>query len=578
MKKSTNVKLTGLLCAATILASGAANAQVQAGKGYLSGSLESNTVWYVPDKAIYNEFTNPFPDNRIGSNNYLKFDYSVGKFKAGLQFELYAPALQGYVQGPLGQTVLGPKEIYGFHGGKITGKYVSWVDDNFSVIVGDFFEQYGSGLILRSYEDRALGFNNSIEGVRITYNYSDILGVKAMVGRPRLYMDYVDSWLYGADLSLAISSLVGMENGYLAIEGSYLSQYDRGRIYYRTEDGQPIVSSNMDAWSARLAFEMAGFNLRFEYAGKSPDAYNTGLEYEALKGSAQLLELGYSGHGWGVALAARNYKHMQMKLIEPAQGDNFDIGNVLNYIPSLTRIYTYSLANLDPYMIKPEYDETAGQLDVFYNVPRRTSFGGRYGMKFHVNAALAYWATSHFNSDKKAFANFDASLDVEKQWTKKWKTTFMFAFQRMRGQMATSGMLPEGPLMNRYTVVADILHKFDSRNALRLELQYLAAPFVYNYVNGVRTDKVNDERNKGDWWAVTAEYSFAPSFSVFAGDMYNYQTEKVHYYNVGVSYTKGSSRLALSYGRNRAGFICSGGVCRQIPGYTGVSLNFTSSF
>ncbi len=576
MKKSTNVKLTGFLCAATILASGAANAQIQAGKGYLSGSLESNTVWYVPDKAIYNDFLNPFPENRIGSNNYLKFDYSVGKFKAGLQFELYAPALQGYVQGLKGETANGT-EIYGFHGGKITGKYISWVDDNFSVIVGDFFEQYGSGLILRSYEDRALGFNNSIEGVRITYNYSDILGVKAMAGRPRLYMDYADSWLYGADLSLAISSLVGMENGYLAIEGSYLSQYDSGRSIYKAEDGRSVVSNNMDAWSARLAFEMAGFNLRFEYAGKSPDAYNTGLEYEPLRGSAQLLELGYSGHGWGVALAARNYRHMQMKLIEPAQGNNLDIGNVLNYIPSLTRIYTYSLANLDHYMIKPEYDETAGQLDVFYNVPRRTSFGGRYGMKFHVNAALAYWATEHFNSDKKAFANLDASLDVEKQWTKKWKTTFMFAFQRMRGTQATSGMLPEGPLMNRYTIVADILHKFDSRNALRLELQYLAAPFVYSNVNGVQT-KVNDVKNQGDWWAVTAEYSFAPRFSVFAGDMYNYQTEKVHYYNAGVSYTKGSSRLALSYGRNRAGFICSGGVCRQIPGYTGATLTFTSSF
>ncbi len=576
MKKSTNVKLTGLLCAATILASGAANAQIQAGKGYLSGSLESNTVWYVPDEAIYDNFLNRFPENRIGSNNYLKFDYSVGKFKAGLQFELYAPALQGYVQGRQGMTASGT-EIYGLHGGKITGKYVSWTDDNFSVIVGDFFEQYGSGMILRSYEDRALGFNNSIEGVRITYNSSDILGAKAMVGRPRLYMDYADTWLYGADLSLAISSLVGMENGYLALEGSYLSQYDSGRSIYKTEDGLPIVSNNMDAWSARLAFEMAGFNLRFEYAGKSPDAYNTGEAWEPLRGSAQLLELGYSGHGWGVAFAARNYQHMQMKLIEPDKNNYLEIGNVLNYLPSLTRIYTYSLANLDPYMIKPEYDETAAQLDVFYNVPRRTSFGGRYGMKFHVNAALAYWATEHFNSDEKAFANLDASLDVEKQWTKKWKTTFMFAFQRMRGTQATSGMLPEGPLMNRYTVVADILHKFDSRNALRLELQYLAAPFVYDNVGGVQT-KVNDVKNKGDWWAVTAEYSFAPRFSVFAGDMYNYQTEKVHYYNAGVSYTKGSSRLALSYGRNRAGFICSGGVCRQIPGYTGVTLNFTSSF
>ena len=53
--------------------------------------------------------------------------------------------------------------------------------------VGDIFDQFGSGLIFRSFEDRQLGFNNSIEGVQGIYRFGDYVEVKGMYGRPRLY-------------------------------------------------------------------------------------------------------------------------------------------------------------------------------------------------------------------------------------------------------------------------------------------------------------------------------------------------------------------------------------------------------
>ena len=46
----------------------------------------------------------------------------------------------------------------------------------------------------------------------------------------------------------------------------------------------------------------------------------------------------------------------------------------------------------------------------------------------------------------------------------------------------------------------------------------------------------------------------------------------------GVRYTKGRTRLAAGYGRYKDGFICSGGVCRQIPQYTGANFSITTSF
>ena len=87
---------------------------------------------------------------------------------------------------------------------------------------------------------------------------------------------------------------------------------------------------------------------------------------------------------------------------------------------------------------------------------------------------------------------------------------------------------------------------------------------------------------EGDWVAALVEFNLAPHWSIYASDMYNIGRDglgtKKNYYNAGFSYTYNRTRIQLSYGRNRAGYICSGGVCRYQPEYTGFNLAITSSF
>ena len=565
MKISTKVKTTGIFCAAALLAAGVANAQEPTNKGQLSGSFETNTIWYMPDKYTYNA-ANPLPNDRIGSNNYLKLDYSVGKFSAGLQGELYAPVLQGYDSA--------------LKGAQITHKYAKWTDNNFEIQVGDFYDQYGSGMIFRAYEDRALGINTGLEGVRAAVNVGDFFSLSAMMGRPRYYMDYLPVWLRGADASLSLSSLFGFTSQYLALEGSYLSQYDETRTTVKGEDGKPLVPANMNAWSARLVYEVAGFSLRAELVGKSPSVYSMQGTDQVKFGRGQLLELGYSGYGWGISLTGRNLYFMDMKMINDTQYSG--LANQLNYTPALTRQYTYSLANLDPYSVHA-MGERAAQMDIYYNIRRGSALGGRYGTKLHLNGSITYEsAAAIYNTIGKAgnamhFAYLDASFDLEKQWNKKFKTTILLAFQRMNTEL--NAKIP----VNRYIAVFDGLYKLTSRQSLRLELQYLYSPFAMqesiNPSTGMPEYSVfDDKKNRGSWWAASLEYSFAPRFSIFVSDMYNFESEKVHYYSVGMSYTKGNTRIGLTYGRNREGYVCSGGVCRQMPGYTGINLSLTTSF
>ena len=109
--------------------------------------------------------------------------------------------------------------------------------------------------------------------------------------------------------------------------------------------------------------------------------------------------------------------------------------------------------------------------------------------------------------------------------------------------------------------VADLLYKFTPSLSTRLELQYLTT--------------YEDQK---DWMAALVEVNFAPSWSIYASDMYNHGGTGLNYYNAGFAYTQSRTRVAMSYGRYKAGKLCSGGVCRSIPAYTGFNLSVTTSF
>ena len=61
-------KLFGLALA--LLATLAVSAQVRVGEGQLSGSFESNSIYYQDDSGLGAAGT--APDDRFGSNNYMK--------------------------------------------------------------------------------------------------------------------------------------------------------------------------------------------------------------------------------------------------------------------------------------------------------------------------------------------------------------------------------------------------------------------------------------------------------------------------------------------------------------------------
>ncbi|WP_296002121.1 DUF6029 family protein [uncultured Alistipes sp.] len=534
--------LTLLLAAGCTVA---AQAQIRLGDGQLTGSFETNTIYYVDDNGLGE--AGKAPKDHFGSNNYLKADYTYGRFSAGLQADAYLPALQGY---EIGQQPGGHK----FY---LSSKYIQWQDKNFSVLVGDIFDQFGNGLIYRSYEDRQLGFNNSVEGIRGIYRFGSFVELKGLYGRPRLYTDYTDSWVRGADLKISIADIAKASELQLTIEGSYVNRYeglDKDEYVDFAELG--LTNPNLNMYSGRLNLDWKGLSLRGEYAVKSTDLSSLN-QTEAMKGHASLVELGYYYKGFSFSGQFRELDHMGTLLSLYGNGT----GNTLNYLPALTRQYTYMLANLNPYQVNVE-GEIGGQVDVYYTW-RNPSNRHRY-WNFHANYSTFYTRnlSQTASSDRHELLWRDANFDIERQWNRTWKTTILYSFQEWNPY---HGAKHRTYVSNIF--VADVTCKISKKSSLRAEVQYL----------------LSDEY-EGDWVAGLLEYNLAPRWSIFFQDMYNLDAtaannyEKINYYSGGFSYTKSRTRIQLSYGRNRAGYICSGGVCRYSPAYTGVNLAITSSF
>lgn len=537
--------------------------------GYVTGSLESNNNVYVED-ASNNFYPTTQPQlkdgNIFASNDYLKVDYYKGRLSAGLQMEGYFPTQVGY---PISENKL-----------SLSNLYVTWKDRSYSVTAGTFYDQFGSGLLFRSWEDRMLGLNNALLGARATYGWEDKIAFKAFWGIPRLgkvadnnaMMGYQGSFfglgltdvhVAGADLSVSLSRLIGMDNVSLAVEASVLNKHEA------VSDALAAAGHKSDniGWSGRLNMDYDGFFFKGEYvdAGNQiMDATSAMYGRKPDRGNAQLVEFGYNGNGLGLTFTGRRMERMNQKIYayagtEPGYASAV---NMLSYRPAMSTQYTYMLMTLNPYSPEigdkvPKAGEIGGQVDAFYNFRRGTRIGGKRGMKVHANFSTWYALNQKGGTEGSEYLLRDFSFDIEKQWTKKFKSVLMYSMQDNSQESMTSG----NRIGRAHIVVADLLYKWTTKLSSRLELQYLSS-----------------KEDQKDWMAGLLEVNFAPHWSVYASDMWNHGDTKMHYYNAGVSFSMSHIRVAAGYGRYRAGYICSGGVCRNIPAYTGANLSLTASF
>lgn len=528
--------------------------------GTLTGGVESFSQWYNDDKEL-----GKFPeDEHFRSNNYIKLDYNYKNWFAGIQVESYAPMPVLNFSPELDDT-------------GVATYYLQYKTNKFEATAGYFYEQFGSGLILRAWEDRQLGLNNALRGARVKYNPTDYLSFTALYGRQREGFKVSEGDIFGFNSEIDLTNALNLDSSSLAVGLSYVGRKQETTVV------DPQFDDLTNAFSARLDYSGDSFYSSLEYITKSEDVIVNSERYIedfVEKGNALLVNFGYSKKGFGVDATLRRLENMNFFSDRQASGNVFN-ENIVNYLPALTKQHDYLLTNIYVYQAQPAYSvpdpsllkfgEIGGQIDLFYKVKKGTALGGKTGMKVAINAA--YWAglkgqfsftdfdaeTDFFGFGKKYFSEF--SLEVRKKWNSKWRSIFYYVNQYYNQRF----IVDQRGVVESNIGVAETTYKIDSKKSVRLELQHLWT----------------DDDLK-DWAGATLEFNVTPRLSFYVNDIYNYgnddEDEQLHYYNIGGSFAKGAHRIALNYGRQRGGLVCVGGVCRFVPESTGLTISLLSAF
>ena len=512
--------------------------------------------------SIQTDMLLPQNDNQAGitkgsddfvNNTYVELGASFKQFDAGLRLE--------YLQHPL------PGFEADIKGWGVPHYYLRWQTKHVELTAGTFYEQFGSGFVLRTYEERSLGIDNSLLGGRVKANPLPGVFVKALAGKQRRYWELNPGWLGGADLELNIEQwLPAMQahDQYLMLGVSVVNKNEPDEVVMVDANHRLKLPSNVLAYDVRARWQHGAFNVLAEYAQKAqdPEADN-GYIYR--NGYVAMLSGSYSKRGLSMLLQAKRSVNMGFRTRRSMVGTS----SFVNHLPAFTYEHTYALPAVYPYATQPG-GEWAYQAALGYKLKKGTALGGRYGTTLKLNFSHVHGIARNEQGGKgtdgygSAFWAWgdetyyqDLNLQMEKRWCPALKTTLMYMNQRYNKTVVEG----KGGMINANIFVADVDWTMSPRTALRTEAQYM---------------RTKDD--DGDWLFGLLELSLAPSWMFTVSDMYNSGSTRTHYYQALVTFNHGAHRLQVGYGRTKDGYNCSGGVCRYVPATKGATLSYSYNF
>lgn len=518
--------------------------------GTLSGSLQAQGNFFQED-SIIGAFGTPQYDHQLyGADAWLNLNYSNWSFDVGVRFDLFNNS-----------NLLNPQDSYTDEG--LGRWYVHKNIDKLDISVGYLYDQIGSGVIFRAFEERPLLIDNALLGARLQYELTPDLNIKVFTGRQKRQFEVYDPIVKGLNL----------EGYWAGKEGSNVSLAQGIGIVSRTFDDatmNQIVNTiatytptdsiapkyNSYAFTIYNTLTAGNFVLYLETAYKTHDVFfdpfaeklnwngSTSLgKLVNRSGNLVYATLSYADKGLGITLEGKrteNFSFRTTPFVTLNQG-------LLNFLPPMSRINTYRLTARYNAATQ-ELGEQAAQLDIRYSPNRTWNFGINGSYIDDLDGNLLY---------REIFT--EISYRYERTWS------LLGGVQLQRYNQDVYEGKPDVPLVKTFVPYTEFLYKFNRSKALRLEAQYM-----------------NTEQDFGSWLFGLAEFSIAPHWTFTVSDMYNVKPKKtkddIHYPRFDVFYTLGANRFSLSYIKQVEGVVCTGGICRLEPAFSGVRLTVNSLF
>ena len=539
--------------------------------GEIHGDFNLNLQSYQEDLQIGAKAA----DEIILNNAYLNLNYTKGNFATGLRYESYLNALADY----------DPE----FKGNGIAYRYATYSIDGLEITAGNYYEQLGSGLIFRSYEEKGLGIDNAMDGVRLKYSPIEGMYLKTFIGKSRTYFDYADGIFRGADGELNINELFNSESKTKVIlGGSFVSRYqERSNLIFK-------IPQNVSSYAGRMNLNHGGWSYYGEYAYKINDPANvlTASKMNYASGNAFTQNITFSKKGFGIIAEMHRTDNMTFKSDRDRDGKAY----LINYIPTLSKPHAYTLLALYPCATQAN-GEFGIQFDVFYKFQKESLLGGKYGTKLALNYSRINGlngGNSFLNDNaehtpmlisiknEELYFN-DINLTINKKLNSNTEASFVVANQTYNKDLLEGHVPGDYGVLNSTILIADLSYEIKQGHSLRMELQNLISNQLEDYsTSGGGYENGMEEPAEGDWGMALLEYTVSPHWFFTVQDMYNYGNEieekQLHYLNLTAGFIKGANRFEIGYGKKREGIFCVGGICKLVPSSNGFSVNISSSF
>ena len=523
----------------------------------LSGSIQSDIL--IPQEDAK---TGATKTDDLLTNTYVDLQMQSTHVDAGMRFEYMDHPLPGFEND--------------FKGWGVPHFWVKGKLGCAELTAGTFYEQFGAGFILRTYEERSLGIDNALRGGRLVYKPVNGVTLKALTGKQRRYWHHNDALVSGVDLEVGLEQFIKSMEAHdtrVTLGGSWVNKHEKA------SDDEIFVDAThklnlpeyVNAWDARVNLSHKGFSLLAEYAQKTQDpSFDNGYHYG--KGKVAMLSASYSKKGMSVLLQAKRSEGMSFRSRRSMNGTS----SYINHLPAFTHDQTYALAAQYPYATNA-VGEWAFQGEFGYSFKKGTTLGGKYGTKLKLNISHVRgidndeiknpvvagrlmgsdgYKSSFFKMGDETYYQ-DIDVQIEKRFTRDFSLIFMYMNERYNMTVIEG----HGGMIKSNILIADGKYKFSPKLTLRCELQYQFC-----------------EGDDGDWAFGLAELSWAPHWMFTVSDMWNCGETDVHYYQALVTYSLKSHRIQAGYGRTCAGFNCSGGVCRWVPATRGFTLSYNYTF
>lgn len=531
-------------------------------KGVFSGNLQSNFNVFLKDSLIGAvEGASPQYGKQISSSeSWLFLNYDIKGWHFAARYDLFNNS-----------NLLNPADAYSGQG--LGFWQIKKEVGDLEITAGSFYDQFGSGAIFRAFENRLIGIDYAMEGVRLKYKIADDFVLKAFTGKQKGGLDR------RFETSPQIVKGINAEKGFKSGKGSILnvgvSAVNRtldGNAYSKLvteiqglglskEEGfYPKYNTYLMNGYFNASVGKFGVNGEFNYKTAEPTKDNRD---SLINGNGNLAILGVS---YSKRKLGRNKKGGLGVNVQYRRIDNFALNvdpysqlsllqGLLSYQPSLSRQASYRL--LARYQAPAQFTGEQGvQAEIIYSLNKKT------------NVTLNFSNITDLNGEQLFREQF---VQVEHKINKKWKGKLGLQMVNYNQEVYEVKPLEKADEVETFTPFGELTYKINRKNSLRFESQMLLT-----------------KQDLGSFYHGIIEWNSSPKFSIAISDMVNTNPVRIvnesladqvlHYPSVFVKYNIKTTSFTAAYIKQVEGVVCTGGVCRLEPAFSGLRFTLSTQF